>query len=86
MNKNTVVLHKFMVSVLVLSYEFYKGTDLICNKNLKLFIYQHLIKVKPDIQPIFSKPYRLPRALKNEINNQIDLMLNENIIEPCLSE
>lgn len=49
-------------------------------------IYQHLNKVRPDIQPFFSKPYRFSHALKNEINNQIDQMFKENIIEPCQSE
>lgn len=49
-------------------------------------IYNHSIQLKKDIQPIFSKPYRLPHALKGEVHKQIDQMLNDGIIEHCRSE
>lgn len=56
------------------------------DKLLTTDIYQHSIQLKPDTQPIYSKPYRLPQSLKNEINSQIGNMLKEGIIEPCQSE
>lgn len=61
---------------------FYLEGDTLSTTN----IYQHTIKLKEGIQPIYSKPYRLPHSLKNEIDNQIGKMLKEGIIEPCQSE
>lgn len=44
------------------------------------------IKLKPDADPVFVKPYRLPHAQKVEINSQIEKMLKEGVIEPARSE
>lgn len=49
-------------------------------------LYEHSISLKPNTQPIFSKPYRLPHSQKEEIQKQIDNMLDQGIIEPCNSE
>lgn len=49
-------------------------------------IYKHSITLKPNVAPIFSKPYRLPHSQKKEIDRQIENMLNEGIIEKCRSE
>lgn len=49
-------------------------------------IYKHHIYLKPNVDPVYSKPYRLPYSQKTEINNQLNNMLKEGIIEPCQSE
>lgn len=49
-------------------------------------IYTHNISLKPNVSPIFSKPYRLPKSQKVEIEQQIDKMLKEGIIEPSKSD
>lgn len=42
--------------------------------------------MKSNINPIYTKPYRLPQALKTEVNKQIDNMLKHDIIEESSSE
>lgn len=49
-------------------------------------IYTHNISLKPNVSPIFSKSYRLPKVQKDEIKRQISNMLNEGIIEPSKSD
>lgn len=49
-------------------------------------ICQQSIQLKPNVEPAFSKPYRLPQAHKAEINRQITEMLKDGIIEPSQSE
>lgn len=49
-------------------------------------IYEHSIQLKPNINPVYVKPYRLPHAQKPEIENQIKQMLNDGIIEESHSE
>lgn len=49
-------------------------------------IYSHHISLKPNVNPVYTKPYRMPYSQKTEINNQISDMLKEGIIEPCQSE
>lgn len=44
------------------------------------------IVVKPNITPVYVKPYRLPQALKPEIARQIDKMIEDDIIEKSNSE
>lgn len=58
--------------------EFYVQGDKLNTTN----IYEHSILLKPDTQPVYSKPFRLPHSQKNEIQKQIDKMLQEGIIEP----
>ena len=43
---------------------------------------KHSIPTKADCVPIYQKSYRLPDAIKHEINKQVDEMLEQNIIEP----
>lgn len=45
----------------------------------------HTITLIPNSKPIHVKPYRLPNAIKNEIENQVGEMLKEGIIEPSRS-
>lgn len=49
-------------------------------------IYTHNISLKPNVTPIFSKPYRLPMSQREEIKLQITNMLKEGIIEPSKSD
>lgn len=49
-------------------------------------VYEQSIHLKPSVESVFSKPYRLPHAHKGEIKRQIDKMLKEGIIEPAQSE
>lgn len=41
----------------------------------------HSIKTIPNTNPIHVKPYRLPEALKEEVNTQVEQMLKNDIIE-----
>lgn len=49
-------------------------------------VYKHTITVKPNTNPIFTKPYKLPYSQKTEVTAQINKMLKEKIIEPSTSE
>lgn len=49
-------------------------------------ICEQSITLKNNINPIYNKPYRLPQALKPEVNKQIDNMLKDDIIEVSSSE
>lgn len=49
-------------------------------------ICEQSIKLKNNINPIYTKPYRLPQALKTEVNKQITKMLKDDIIEESTSE
>lgn len=49
-------------------------------------IYKHNIIVKPNTVPLYTKPYRLPHAHKDIIQNELDNMLKQGIIEKCSSE
>lgn len=42
-------------------------------------IYQHSIKLKPDIDTVFVKQYRIPETQKAEIDKQINSLLDTNI-------
>ena len=44
------------------------------------------IHIKPECQPVYVKPYRLPHSQKTEIKAQITSMLDNNIIEEATSE
>ena len=46
---------------------------------------EHAIHLKEYVEPIKSKPYRLPQSQKEEINKQCSEMLQEKIIEPSIS-
>lgn len=49
-------------------------------------VYQHSIRLQPNAEPVFVKPYRLPYSQKTEIKRQLDSMLADGIIEPCTSD
>ena len=66
-----------------------KFSDIFCLPGDKLTttdIYQQKITLKPNVESVYVKPYRLPVFQKGEIKRQIDEMLKEGIIEPCSSE
>jgi hypothetical protein len=80
-----------------LNLEERKSIEIICAKFSDIFylegdtltttnIMSQSIALKPDIKPIYTKPYRLPQALKPEIDKQIKKMLREDIIEETNSE
>lgn len=48
-------------------------------------IYEHTIKLKPDVDTIFIRQYRVPEIHKQEINKQINELLEKNIIEKSTS-
>lgn len=49
-------------------------------------LYKQSIRLKPNVSPVYSKPYRLPQSQKAEINKQIKEMLENDIIEESQSE
>lgn len=49
-------------------------------------IYKQSIQIKPNTQPVYVKPYRLAQTQKDEINNQVSQMLENDIIESAQSE
>lgn len=61
---------------------FYLPNDKLTTTN----VYEQNIILKPNAEPVYVKPYRLPYSQKAEIKKQIDQMLNEGIIEPSKSE
>lgn len=65
-----------------------KYSDLFCLKDDTLTTTKILdagIRVKKDIQPVYSKPYRLPHAQKQEVEEQIKKMTESKIIEKSVS-
>lgn len=66
-----------------------KYSDIFCLKGDKLGttnVYCPSLTVKPNIQPAFSKPYRLPFSQKEEVCKQVENMLKDGIIEETKSE
>ena len=66
-----------------------KYADVFCLENDSLTvtnICKHKIQLQEGATPTYVKPYRLPYAQKQEINEQISKMLNDGIIEPAVSE
>lgn len=49
-------------------------------------LYKQNICLKKNATPVYVKPYRLPQALKHEIETQISDMLKDGIIEEAQSE
>ena len=47
--------------------------------------YDHKIPLVPGAQPVSSRPYRLPPALKDEMEKQVKEMLDAGIIRPSTS-
>lgn len=45
-------------------------------------VVQHVIKLVPNSKPVFTKQYRIPEALKQEVENRISELLSRGIIEP----
>ncbi|CAK1594804.1 unnamed protein product [Parnassius mnemosyne] len=74
-----------------------ESTETICSKYSDIFILpgdklettnicEHTITLKNKTNPIYTKQYRLPHALKTEVNKQITKMLDDDIIEESSSE
>lgn len=49
-------------------------------------LYKQSIQVKPNTQPVYIKPYRLPHSQREEVNKQISQMYDNDIIESAQSE
>lgn len=49
-------------------------------------LYEHSITLKPNVAPVYVKPYRMPHSQKAELKKQVDNLLEQEIIEPCSSE
>lgn len=47
---------------------------------------EHNIVLKDNVTPVYVKPYRIPQALKSEIEKQVQEMLDNDIIEETISE
>lgn len=47
---------------------------------------EHSITLKENVTPVYVKPYRIPHALKPEVDRQIQQMLDNDIIEETISE
>lgn len=71
--------------------------EIICSKYSDVFflpgdklnttnVYQQSITLKPNVNPVYVKPYRLPQAMKPEIDRQIKQMLKDDIIEEAQSD
>ena len=66
-----------------------KYADIFCLEGDKLEttnVYCPTVTVKPNSQPLFSKPYRLPHSQRNEVCRQVRKMLEDEIIEETKSE
>lgn len=66
-----------------------KYNDIFCLQNDQLStttVYEASLKIKNNTMPIYSKPYRLPYAQKEEVDNQIRKMLKNKTIEATQSE
>lgn len=66
-----------------------KYADIFCLIGDKLGttnVYCPSLAVKPNSQPSFSKPYKIPHAQKQEVCEQVEKMLQDNIIEETKSE
>lgn len=61
---------------------FYLEGDRLTTTN----IYKHKIILKPNAEPVYVKPYRLPHSQKHEITRQISDLLQQGIIEPANSD
>lgn len=48
--------------------------------------YEHSIKLKPEVDNIFIRQYRLPETQKTEIKKQVQQLLSKNIIEKSTSK
>ena len=79
-----------------LNLEENKSIHAICKKYVDIFylpgdrlnttdIYQQSITLKPNVSPIYVKPYRLPQSVKPEIQKQIKNLLKDDIIEEATS-
>lgn len=60
---------------------FYLKGDKLTTTN----VYEYNIQLKPGSKTVYTKPYRLPYAQKEEVNRQIQNMLDEGILEPTNS-
>lgn len=49
-------------------------------------IYDHSIQLKPHVDPVYVKQYRLPFSQRDEVEKQVKNMLSDGIIEPAKSE
>jgi hypothetical protein len=49
-------------------------------------IYRQSIRLKPNANPIYVKPYRIPHSQRQEIEKQVNQMLKDDIIEESRSE
>lgn len=49
-------------------------------------IYKQSIRLQSNATPVYTKPYRLPHAQKDEIHQQVGKMLKDGIIEEARSE
>jgi Reverse transcriptase (RNA-dependent DNA polymerase) len=49
-------------------------------------IYKQPLRLKPNVTPVYVKPYRLPYSQKQEIDRQIKEMIKNDIIEETRSE
>lgn len=73
------------------------GIENICAKYADVFhlpgdklsvnnLMEHNITLKDNVSPVYVKPYRIPYALKGEVDRQIQEMLDNDIIEETTSE
>jgi GTP cyclohydrolase FolE2 len=49
-------------------------------------IYRQSIRLKPNANPVYVKPYRIPHSQRQEIERQVNQMLKDDIIEESRSE
>ena len=59
---------------------FFSGDRLSCTGTVK-----HTIHLEPGTIPMNSRPYRLPKSQKAEIDRQVSNLLKEGIIEESTS-
>jgi hypothetical protein len=86
-----------MLNLQGLNIEEQKEIEKVCAKYCDIFhlpndglgftnIYQQKINLQDNVTPTYIKPYRLPQSQKAEIDKQIKDMLENDIIEPAISE
>lgn len=46
---------------------------------------EHVITLKPNTRPVFTRQYKVPQVLVPEMNRQIDELIQNDIVEPSIS-
>lgn len=83
---NTKVLNESqMEDIRKLLYDFSEAFYIEGDVFKQTDVYEHSIKLKPDVDTIYVRQYRIPETQKQELQKQIDQLLERNITEKSTS-